>query len=154
MSIPAFLCRATTSSTARHTRSSIAVTSTGIPSSRAHIIAIRSSGRGRLPTCVVRKRPLVAMRREITRLTTDRAYVRLSPFIRDLSPARRHFGVHMTITRLWTGAVVAAAALSLHLSAQQTPAPVERGKPSTVPGPVPRTADGRPDLHGIWLGGG
>src|SRR5881396_721571 len=56
MSIPAFVCRATTSSTARHTRSSKAALSTGTPSSRAHIIAIRSSGRGRLPTCVVRKR--------------------------------------------------------------------------------------------------
>src|ERR1700716_1289841 len=59
-----------------------------------------------------------------------------------------HFGVHMSITRLLTGtvapAVVAAAALSLHLSAQQTPAPVERGKRNAVPGPVPRTADGRP----------
>ena len=64
----------------------------------------------------------------------------------------------MSITRLLTGtvaaAVVAAAALSLHLSAQQTPAPVERGKPNAVPGPAPRTADGRPDLHGIWMGGG
>src|SRR5437867_4360406 len=61
MSIPAFVCRATTSSTARHTRSSKAALSTGTPSSRAHIIAIRSSGRGRLPTCVVRKRPIVLL---------------------------------------------------------------------------------------------
>src|SRR6516164_4472354 len=61
MSIPTLVCRATTSSTAAHTRCSIAAASTGIPSSRAHIIAIKSSGRGRLPTCVVRNRPWVAI---------------------------------------------------------------------------------------------
>ena len=64
----------------------------------------------------------------------------------------------MRIARLLTptaaATVVAATALSFHLSAQQTPAPVGPATRSAVPGPVPRTADGRPDLHGIWMGGG
>src|SRR5438132_1661128 len=61
MSIPAAVCFATASSTARRTRSSSAAVSTGAPSSRAHISSFRSSGRGRLPTCVVRNRPCVAI---------------------------------------------------------------------------------------------
>src|SRR2546426_11032815 len=64
----------------------------------------------------------------------------------------------MRIARLLTptaaATVVAATALSLHLSAQQMPAPVGPATLSAVPGPVPRTADGRPDLHGISMGGG
>jgi hypothetical protein len=67
-------------------------------------------------------------------------------------------------------ASVAAAVLvawSLLVSAQQTPPPEGRGRRdgppgpgpqsgsrAADPGPVPRTADGHPDLHGVWLGGG
>src|SRR6202453_5174638 len=53
-SIPRFACLTTTSSTARVTRSENAALSISRPSSRSIIIASRSSGRGRLPTCVVR----------------------------------------------------------------------------------------------------
>jgi len=51
--------RATASSTPRSIRSSSAALSIGMPSSRANMISTRSSGRGRLPTCVVRMRPFV-----------------------------------------------------------------------------------------------
>src|SRR5450432_413578 len=54
MSTPAAACLWTTSSTAAATRSESAPASTGTPSSLAYIIRIRSSGRGRLPVCVVR----------------------------------------------------------------------------------------------------
>ena len=47
-----------------------------------------------------------------------------------------------------------AAVWSLVVSAQQTPAPGGRGARDAPPGPVPRTVDGHPDLHGVWLGGG
>src|SRR5207245_2697144 len=91
-------------------RSSSAARSSGMPSSRAHIMAIRSSGRGRLPTCVVRKRPCVAIgakeysigahdsrlpyrprRGDLIAgegLTTERVCMRLSPLDRDPLPGR------------------------------------------------------------------
>src|ERR1041385_421752 len=57
--------------------------------------------------------------------------------------------------RRLTGIVAGiVAVLSLLASAQQTPAPGGRGARDAAPGPVPRTADGHPDLHGVWLGGG
>src|SRR5439155_847123 len=46
------------------------------------------------------------------------------------------------------------AVVSLLVSAQQTPPPGGRGARDAPPGPVPRTVDGHPDLHGVWLGGG
>src|SRR6185436_21004962 len=55
-STPASACFLTTSATAERTRAARAAGSTGTPSSLAYIIRIRSSGRGRLPVCVVRKR--------------------------------------------------------------------------------------------------
>src|SRR5262245_45304437 len=60
----------------------------------------------------------------------------------------------MRMTRLLAGTTVAVllAALSLPLSARQAPA--GRGASNAPAGPVPRTTDGRPDMHGIWLGGG
>src|SRR6478672_4657934 len=56
MSTPASTCFVTTSATADATRRSSACASTGTPSSRAYIARTRSSGRGRLPVWVVRKR--------------------------------------------------------------------------------------------------
>src|SRR5271157_5991938 len=56
MSRPALRCFATTSPTALRMRSAKAARSTGLPSSLAYIIWMRSSGRGRLPVWVVRKR--------------------------------------------------------------------------------------------------
>ena len=54
--MPASSCLPTTSATAPRMRSARAARSTGIPSSLANIIRIKSSGLGRLPVCVVRKR--------------------------------------------------------------------------------------------------
>ena len=48
-----------TVATAARTRESSAARSTGTPSSLAYIIRMRSSGRGRLPVCVVRKRSVL-----------------------------------------------------------------------------------------------
>jgi hypothetical protein len=61
----------------------------------------------------------------------------------------------MSITRLFTAsaAAVVAAAVSLPLAALQAP-PSGRGARSAPAGPAPRTPDGHPDLHGVWLGGG
>src|SRR5579859_2680041 len=61
MSMPAATWRLTISSTAARTRSASASASTGTPSSLANMIRTRSSGRGRLPVWVVRKRPASAM---------------------------------------------------------------------------------------------
>src|SRR2546425_2332770 len=58
-SIPASACLPTTSATADRMRAARAAGSTGTPSSLATIIRIRSSGRGRLPVCVVRKRSVL-----------------------------------------------------------------------------------------------
>src|ERR1044072_9476640 len=55
-SMPASACFLTMSTTAQHTRSPSACGSTGTPLSLAYLIWMRSSGRGRLPVCVVRKR--------------------------------------------------------------------------------------------------
>src|SRR5438874_4545454 len=54
--MPASVCLLTISATAERMRTSSAVRSTGTPSSLANIARIRSSGRGRLPVWVVRKR--------------------------------------------------------------------------------------------------
>src|SRR4030095_2472865 len=59
--IPASACLRTTSSTASATRCASAAASTGTPSSLAYIIRMRSSGRGRLPVCVVRKRSVLRL---------------------------------------------------------------------------------------------
>src|SRR2546425_10545090 len=59
MSTPAVVCLRTTSATADRMRAARAAGSTDTPSSFANIVWIRSSGRGRLPVCVVRKRSLV-----------------------------------------------------------------------------------------------
>src|SRR5262249_49319706 len=48
-----------TSSTAEAMRAASAAGSTGTPSSLAYIVRTRSSGRGRLPVCVVRKRSVL-----------------------------------------------------------------------------------------------
>jgi len=56
MSIPASACRRTVSATALLTRAASAVSSIASPRCFCRIIARRSSGRGRLPTCVVRMR--------------------------------------------------------------------------------------------------
>ena len=62
----------------------------------------------------------------------------------------------MSITRLIAAASTAAvlAAVSLPLSGSQAPVPGGRGARSAPAGPAPRTADGHPDVHGVWLGGG
>jgi hypothetical protein len=61
----------------------------------------------------------------------------------------------MSTTRLLTSATAVAVLAGVwSLSAQQTPAPAGRGTRTTAPGPAPRTVDGHPDLHGIWMGGG
>src|SRR6185312_14389318 len=59
MSMPAPTCFFTTSSTAAAMRRSSACESTGTPSSFAYIVRTRSSGRGRLPVCVVRNRSVL-----------------------------------------------------------------------------------------------
>src|SRR5262249_38449924 len=66
------------------------------------------------------------------------------------------FGVGMNITKLLkaTAAAVVLTALSLPLAALQPPPPGGRGARTAPAGPVPRASDGRPDLHGVWLGGG
>ena len=58
----------TTSATADLMRAASALASTGTPSSRANISRMRSSGRGRLPVCVVRKRSV------LRRMSAGRAY--------------------------------------------------------------------------------
>src|SRR5262245_61979473 len=57
--MPASSCLCTTSATAPRTRLPKAAASTGTPSSLAYIMRIRSSGRGRLPVWVVRKRSVL-----------------------------------------------------------------------------------------------
>src|SRR3989442_12753533 len=59
MSTPAAACLRTTSSTAERMRAPSSARSTGTPSSLAYIMRTRSSGRGRLPVCVVRKRSVL-----------------------------------------------------------------------------------------------
>src|SRR2546425_8097285 len=59
MSTPAPACLCTDSSTAERLRAASAARSTGTPSSFAYIMRTRSSGRGKLPVCVVRKRPVL-----------------------------------------------------------------------------------------------
>src|SRR5271166_3640230 len=59
MSMPASTCFSTTAATADRMRALSAVASTGTPSSLANIARTRSSGRGRLPVCVVRKRSVL-----------------------------------------------------------------------------------------------
>src|SRR6267142_3045644 len=56
MSMPASICFSTTAATAERMRDLSAAASTGTPSSLANIARTRSSGRGRLPVCVDRKR--------------------------------------------------------------------------------------------------
>src|SRR5689334_24569657 len=62
----------------------------------------------------------------------------------------------MSMTKLLNAfaAAVVLAAVSLPLSALQTPAPAGRGARPAVSGPTPRASDGHPDLHGVWMGGG
>ncbi len=57
--MPASACFCTTSATAARIRAASAARSTGTPSSLAYIMRIRSSGRGRLPVWVVRKRSVL-----------------------------------------------------------------------------------------------
>src|SRR5215469_12598721 len=61
MSMPALICRAAMYSTAPVILLSSATGSRGMPSSRANMICISSSGRGKLPMWVVRKRLRLAM---------------------------------------------------------------------------------------------
>src|SRR5438552_4060187 len=69
--------------------------------------------------------------------------------------ASNHSEFPMSITRLLTTALTAALlVLPLAVFALQTPSPTGRGARLAAPGPVPRMAEGHPDLHGIWLGGG
>src|SRR6056297_345355 len=56
MAMPAAAWRSTISCTALATRSASAASSTGMPSPFAHMMRIRSSGRGRLPVWVVSMR--------------------------------------------------------------------------------------------------
>jgi hypothetical protein len=78
---PTAACSLTLSATALRTRSANAASSTGLPSIRASIISNRSSGRGRLPTCVVSirsvlsfmRRPAVEMRVGSVRYLAPRA---------------------------------------------------------------------------------
>ena len=58
-SMPAATCFCTTSATAARTLAASAARSTGTPSSLAYIVRTRSSGRGRLPVWVVRKRSVL-----------------------------------------------------------------------------------------------
>ena len=57
--MPASTCFLTTSATASRTRLPSAAGSTGTPSSFAYMVRMRSSGRGREPVCVVRKRSVL-----------------------------------------------------------------------------------------------
>src|SRR5882724_6369127 len=57
--MPASTCRPTTSATAASMRAARAAPSTGTPSSFANMLLVRSSGRGRLPVCVVRMRSVL-----------------------------------------------------------------------------------------------
>ena len=53
--------------------------------------------------------------------------------------------------------IAAAAVLSVHsavLLAQQRPAARRTNAPPAPSGPTPRTADGHPDLTGVWNGRG
>src|SRR5215831_18218909 len=59
MSMPASTCFSTTAATAERMRDFSAAASTGTPSSFANIARTRSSGRGRLPVWVVRKRSVL-----------------------------------------------------------------------------------------------
>src|SRR6202048_83078 len=59
MSMPASTCFSTTAATAERMRDLSAAASTGTPSSLANIARTRSSGRGRLPVWVVRKRSVL-----------------------------------------------------------------------------------------------
>jgi len=62
----------------------------------------------------------------------------------------------MSTTKLLEATVTALvlAAVSLPLTAGQPPASGGRGAPTAAAAAAPRTADGHPDLHGVWLGGG
>src|SRR5258706_1816539 len=57
--MPACTCLPTTSATALRMRAASADGSTGTPSSRANIVRMRSSGRGKLPVWVVRMRSVL-----------------------------------------------------------------------------------------------
>jgi hypothetical protein len=59
MSMPASVWRRTVSATALLTRAAKAVSSTASPCAFFRISAASSSGRGRLPTCVVRMRSIL-----------------------------------------------------------------------------------------------
>src|SRR5712691_9009889 len=59
--MPAAACRRTTSATAARTWPASEAGSTGTPSSLANIVRMRSSGRGRLPVWVVRKRSVLRL---------------------------------------------------------------------------------------------
>jgi hypothetical protein len=60
----------------------------------------------------------------------------------------------MTMMKTGSVAAVVLAACSLSLSAQ-APTTAGQGRNGNAPaGPVPRTSDGHPDLHGVWFGGG
>src|SRR6478672_7736864 len=72
--MPASACFLTTSDTAARTRAASASRSTGTPASLAYIMRMRSSGRGRLPVWVVRKRSVL---RIITASTHPRVPTRV-----------------------------------------------------------------------------
>src|SRR5262249_20644830 len=80
MARPRSACFRVTSSTARATRASSATWSYDCPASRACKSGIRSSGRGRLPTCVVRMRLLLRfintlLRHELIHLQGSHSFV-------------------------------------------------------------------------------
>lgn len=52
------------------------------------------------------------------------------------------------------GAVFAVVALTVALLPGQSVAPSDYATPEQSRGPVPRLPDGKPDLSGVWMGGG
>src|SRR5437763_2393893 len=85
MSMPASVWRRTVSATALLTRAAKAAGSTVCPCILAIIVCRRSSGRGRLPTCVVRMRSVL----RFMALLPDFRAIRFLPFYRSLTMSSR-----------------------------------------------------------------